>query len=273
MKRTKRKALGQHFLKSPSVLKKIIRSISPQKDELIIEIGAGKGALTFPLAEKAGKVIAIEKDRSLIPYLQRKKFLNLEIVEEDVLKVNFQQILEKEKNFKGKVKVVGNLPYSISSPLLFKIFAARELFAQCIFLLQSEVAERITSQPGSKRYAPLSILFQNYFLAKLHFFVEPEAFLPPPKVRSALISLKRRDCPLYFLEKEELFHKFLKDSFRHRRKILLNNLKRLNLSDSLLREAYEKCHLEKNVRPEQLTLSQFVELFNFFYRNSEEKKP
>jgi len=273
MKRTKRKAFGQHFLKSPSVLKKIIRSISPQKNELIIEIGAGKGALTFPLAEKAGKVIAIEKDRSLIPFLQKKRFSNLEILEEDVLKVSFQNILEKEKNFKNRVKVVGNLPYSISSPLLFKIFAGRELFSECIFLLQSEVAERIAAQPGSKRYAPLSILFQNYFLAKIHFFVEPEAFSPPPQVWSALISLRRRDHPLYSLEKEEFFHKFLKGSFRHRRKILLNNLKKLNLPDPLLKEAYEKFRLEKNIRPEQLSLSQFVELFNFFYGNSAERKP
>lgn len=271
MKRRKIKALGQHFLKNPFVLRKIIRSISPKKNDLIIEIGAGKGALTFPLAEKAGKVIAIEKDKNFIPLLQRKNILNLTILEGDVLKMNFREILKKEKNFKDNVKIVGNLPYSISSPLLFKIFAEKKLFSECIFLLQREVAERICAQPGSKKYAPLSIQFQIYFSAKLHFGVSPKSFSPPPQVKSALISLKKREKPLFSIEREELFQKFLRGAFQHRRKILFNNLEKFNLPLSLIREAYQKYTLEKNIRPEQLSISQYVDLFNFLFLNSTKK--
>lgn len=265
-KRTKIKALGQHFLKNQTILKKIIRSISPCKEDLIIEIGPGKGALTFPLAEKAGKVIAIEIDPFLIPYLQRKNIPNLTILEKDILRVDFNKLVEKEENFKGHVKLAGNLPYSLSSPLLFKVLQVKELFSECVFLLQKEVAERICSRSGSKKFAPLSILFQIHFSARKRFVVPPECFTPPPKVNSALVSLKKRDAPLYPISKEESFHNFLKGAFKHRRKILRNNLEKLNLPISLIDEAYNKFTLEKNLRAEQLSISQFVELFNFFYQ-------
>jgi 16S rRNA (adenine1518-N6/adenine1519-N6)-dimethyltransferase len=264
MKRTKRKAMGQHFLNDRAALKKIIRYISPNREDLIIEIGAGKGALTFPLAAKAGKVIAIEKDRALIPSLQRKNIPNLTILEEDILKVDFSELI-RAQNFKNKVKLVGNLPYSLSSPLLFKVLQAREFFSECIFLLQKEVAERICSQPGSKNYAPLSILFQIHFSAKLLFFVSPGSFSPPPKVQSALISLKKRDHPLFLIDQEEAFRQFLKGAFKHRRKVLRKNLEKLNLPLPLVEEALSKFGIERNLRPEQLSISQFVALFNFFH--------
>lgn len=263
MYKRRAKALGQHFLKNPFILRKIIRTICPQKNELLVEIGAGKGALTFPLAVKAGKVIAIEKDRSLIPFLQRKNFTNLIIQEADILRVEFKKLLEKEKNYKVKVKLVGNLPYSISSPLLFKILGEKELFSECIFLFQKELAERICARPGSKKYAPLSILLQIYFSTKLHFFIPPESFSPPPQVESALISLKRRDKPLFLIEEEDVFKKFLKGAFRHRRKTLFNNLSRLDYPRSFLNEAFQKFNIVNSLRPEQLTISQFVSLFKF----------
>ena len=255
--------MGQHFLRNHAVLKKIIRHISPHKDDLIIEIGAGKGALTFPLTGKAGKVIAIEKDPSFIPLLRRENIPNLTILEKDILKIDFFELI-KVQNFKDKVKLVGNLPYSISSPLLLKVLRERELFSECIFLLQKEVAERICGQPGSKKYAPLSILFQIHFFANLHFIVTPESFSPPPKVDSALISLKRRASPLFFIENEELFQKFLKGAFKHRRKILRKNLEKLNLPLFLIDNAYYIHGIERNFRPEQISISQFVSLFNFF---------
>jgi 16S rRNA (adenine1518-N6/adenine1519-N6)-dimethyltransferase len=264
LKRTKIKAMGQHFLKDHAVLKKIILHISPQKDDLVIEIGAGKGALTFPLAAKAGKVIAIEKDPAFIPFLQRKNIPNLTILEEDILKIDFSELI-KAQNFKNNVKLAGNLPYSLSSPLLFKVLRERELFSECIFLLQKEVAERICSQPGSKNYAPLSILFQIHFSANLLFLVPPGSFAPPPKVQSALISLERRDHPLFLIEQEELFRQFLKGAFKHRRKILRKNLEKLNFPLPLIDKALDKFGIERNLRPEQLSISQFVDLFNFFY--------
>ncbi len=260
--------MGQHFLKDNAVLKKIIQCISPSQEDLIIEIGAGKGALTFPLAAKAGKVIAVEKDPAFIPFLQRKDIPNLTVLEEDILKVDFRQLIEAH-DFKEKVKLAGNLPYSLSSPLLFKVLQERELFSECIFLFQKEVAERICSQPGSKNYAPLSILFQIHFSARLLFLVPPESFSPPPKVHSALISLRRRDHPLFLIEQDELFRQFLKGSFKHRRKILRKNLEKLDFPLSLIDEALDKCEIKRNLRPEQLSIAQFVALFNFFYPQKE----
>lgn len=263
MNKRKIKALGQHFLKDPFILRRIITHISPQKEDFIIEIGAGKGALTFPLAEKAGKVIAIEKDKAFVPLLRRKNFSNLKILEVDVLKIDFKEIIKNERDFKERVKLVGNLPYSISSPLLFKTFQDRELISECIFLIQKDVAERVCAQPGSKKYAPLSILFQNYFSIKLLLVVGPESFKPPPQVKSALISLKKRVDPLFPIKREKDFHAFLKGVFRSRRKTLVNNLKMLNYPDSKIRETFLKLSLSTMLRPEELSLSQFVELFEF----------
>ena len=260
-KKRRAKALGQHFLKNPLFLKKIIHTIRPQKNALLIEIGAGRGALTFPLAEKAGRVIAIEKDRSLATFLQKKDLANLTVLVEDVLKVDFKRLLEK--NSWDTVKLVGNLPYSISSPLLFKILGEKELFSECIFLFQKEFAERICAQPGTKKYAPLSIILQVYFSAKLCFFVPPESFSPPPRVESALVSLKRREKPLFHIEKGQAFQEFLKGAFQHRRKTLFNNLVKLDYPAPFLKKAFLKLDIKDPLRPEQLTISRYVELFRF----------
>ena len=261
MKRGKRRALGQHFLSNPRALQKIIKKIDPQQDELIIEIGAGKGALTSPLAQRAGRIIAIEKDPSLIPFLQKKRLPNVLILEKNILKIDFGDIT-KEK----KIKLVGNLPYSISSSILFKVFAEKELISECFFLLQKEVAERLCSIPGSKKYAPISILFQNYFSAELHFTLSPASFSPPPRVESALISLKRRSEPIYSIENDKIFLQFLKAAFQHRRKKLINNLLRMDLSSSQAKQSLPACRIEEGARPEQVSLSQYVKLFNTFYK-------
>lgn len=270
MKKSKRKALGQHFLASRKILRKIVKTINPQPQDFIIEIGAGKGILTFPLAKQAGKVIAIEKEKSFIPLLQGKKIPSLTVVEEDVLKMDFNKLVEKETDSQTKMKLVGNLPYSISAPLLFKVFKDKALIPECIFLIQKEVAERIAAHPESKKFSPLSILFQIYFLTKVHFIVAPEAFSPPPKVESALISIKRRSFPLFPIEDDQYFLNFLKGAFRHRRKMLHNNLERLGFSSSQIREAFQKCKIKNNLRSEQLTISQFVALFNFFFAQGKE---
>lgn len=268
MNRKKTKTMGQHFLKNPGILRKIVQTISPQENDLLIEIGAGKGALTFPLARTGGKVIAIEMDKNLTPYLKKKEILNIKIVEKDILKIDFRQLIKNKANFKKKVKLVGNLPYSISSPLLFKVLAEREIFSECHFLLQKEFAERVCAKPRTKKFAPLSILFQIIFSTKLHFIVSPESFSPPPRVESALISLKKRDKPLFSIDNEEDFKKFLKGSFRHRRKTLFNNLIRFNYSPPFLKEAFDKLNLSNLLRPEELTICQFVSLFKFLTKNS-----
>jgi 16S rRNA (adenine1518-N6/adenine1519-N6)-dimethyltransferase len=256
--------LGQHFLSDPGILNKIVRVIDPQPEDRIIEVGAGKGALTFPLAQKARAVIAIEKDPELVPFLQRRKTPNLTIIEKDVLRVNFKELVAAAASQTDPVKIVGNLPYSISTPLMFKILEEKGFFQRCVFLVQKEVAERICARPGSKKYAPLSILVHNHFSARVHCLVHAGSFSPPPRVESALISLERRASPLFEIPDERLFLKFLQEAFRHRRKILMNNLRRSGWPPDVLQTAYEELGLKRTARPEELTIAQFVRLFNFF---------
>lgn len=260
---SKRKALGQHFLVSRSVLTKIIEVISPQKDDFIIEIGAGRGALTFPLAERCAKVIAIEKDKSLIPLLLEKKKDNVVVICQDALKIDFRELLDEEPSYKGRVKLVGNLPYVISSPLLFKALEEKDLFSECVFLLQKEVAERIIAQPGSKKYAPLSILFQMEYETKLHLIIAPGSFSPPPQVQSALISFKRRPAPFFSIKNKDLFRSFLRTAFAKRRKTLLNNLKSFIFPLPLIREALDRASIREDARAEQVSIAEFVSLFDF----------
>lgn len=255
--------MGQHFLINRGVLQKIIRTISPRADELIIEIGPGKGALTIPLAQEAGKVIAIEKDKNLAANLKCMRIPHLIVVENDVLKVDFRKMLGQEKTFENRVKLVGNLPYSISTPLLFRVLEDKDLFPVAVFLVQKEVAERVCAEPGSKRYAPLSILFQRSFIVRLHFVVSPGSFSPPPKVESAVLYLRRRPDPLFEVGNEARFQKLLRAAFAHRRKLLIKNLEIGPYSPSRLAEAYEKLALRRMARPEELTIAQFVGLFNF----------
>lgn len=272
MKKGKRKSLGQHFLKDRTALRKIVKVINPQPEDLIIEIGGGKGVLTFPLAQHAGKVISVEKDKSFIPLLERKGFLNLTILGKDILKINFKELINKELTAKKRIKLVGNLPYQISSPLLFMVLTDKDLFSECIFLLQREVAERICAQPGVKKYAPLSIFIQIYFKTKLHFILSPKSFAPPPRVESALVSLKKRDKPLFFIEKEEAFRKFLKEAFLNRRKTLHNNLIRLGYPPAFLRKVFQKFDLANSLRAEQITIAQFVDLFISLNEDSTEQE-
>jgi 16S rRNA (adenine1518-N6/adenine1519-N6)-dimethyltransferase len=256
--------LGQHFLNDSGILDKIVRVIDPKPEDLIIEVGAGKGSLTFPLAEKAGQVIAIEKDRDLIPLLQVKKPANLTILDKDVLRVDFREFLAAGEGIRQPVKLVGNLPYSISTPLLFKVLKSKGLFEKCVFLVQKEVAERICARPGSKKYAPLSILVENDFAARVHFIVRAGSFSPPPQVESALISLAKRPAPRFQVSDERLFLGFLRAAFRQRRKILLNNLRNSGWSPEAAQSAFRDLRLDGNARPEEMSLAQFVRLFEFF---------
>jgi 16S rRNA (adenine1518-N6/adenine1519-N6)-dimethyltransferase len=263
MKRTKRKALGQHFLHDPHVLGNIVRQINPDQDDVFIEIGAGKGALTVPLANLAGRVYAIEKDRGLLPVLQKNLPANVILVNADVLRIRFRELINEDLKADRVIKITGNLPYSISSPVLFKVLDEKELFEECTFLIQKEVADRIGAGAGSKKYAPISILFQRDFDVRPCFVVEPGSFSPPPKVRSVLIQLKRRKKPLFELPDEAAFRLTLKSAFRHRRKTLFNNLLMAGISDSLLESAFDELGVEKKVRPEDIAPEQFAELFNF----------
>ena len=262
MKKTKRKALGQHFLTNKKTLHRIIAVIAPKAGDIIVEIGAGKGALTFPLAKSGAKIIALEKDKTMIPFLKKQEFPDLTVLQKDALRVNLQDLLQGKPG-----KIVGNIPYSISTPLLFKVLEGKDVVSLCVFLLQKEVAQRVCASPGTKKYAPLSILFQNDFDTHLHFRVPASFFSPPPRVESALISLEKRRQPLSLVPHQAGFAKFLKGAFQNRRKKLSNNLKALEIPRSTITDIYLKCGIEEKYRPEQVSLHQFVDLYRHLYDN------
>jgi 16S rRNA (adenine1518-N6/adenine1519-N6)-dimethyltransferase len=183
---------------------------------------------------------------------------NVEVVEADVLKADLRAILEKSGA--ATFRLVGNIPYSISSPLLFRVLDDREILSDCAFLLQKEVAERVTAGPGTKSYAPLGILLQNEFEARIAFTVAPGSFSPPPKVRSALLVLDRRGAPRQPGAADEPFRAFLRAAFTERRKMLWKNLARRATPDAIA-EAYDSLGLARNARAEELAPDLLFALF------------
>lgn len=260
---TRRKALGQHFLRSRKALNHLLEVISPGPEDLILEIGAGKGVLTFPLARRARQVIAVEKDENLLPFLRSQTFPNLKIIHGDILRLDWRKLIETYLPWPGEIKLVGNLPFSISTPLLFRALDHRDLFPFIVFLLQREVAERVSSPPGSKNYAPLSIFFHIYYEARIERIIPSTCFSPPPKVESALISLRRRPRPLFEVNKFADFQNFLRLCFRHRRKQLLKNLKLGGFDETKILEAFARLNLKPKIRPEEVNEISYFHLFNY----------
>jgi 16S rRNA (adenine1518-N6/adenine1519-N6)-dimethyltransferase len=258
MKKSRRHALGQHFLASPAVLRKIAGVIDPKAEDVIVEVGSGRGALTAWLTGKAGRVIAVEKDRRLVDGLREMVPANVEVVHGDILKLDLQKVLHEAGV--PSLRLVGNIPYSISSPLLFRVLDERELFSDCVFLLQKEVAERVTAGPGTKSYAPLGILLQNEFEARIALKVAPGSFSPPPKVQSALLTLRRRPIPLHPGAAGEPFRSFLRSAFAERRKMLWKNLASRS-NPAALAAAYAALGIARNVRAEDLSADALFALF------------
>lgn len=254
---SKRKALGQHFLTNPGILRKITAVIAPEKNDTIIEIGPGKGSLTRYLVEKAGYVIAVEKDPVLIPALRSLPYTNLLILEDDILSIDLSKLVKEPP-----VKIAGNLPYSISSPIITKILKNKMLFKSCVFLLQKEVAERICAQLPSKKEAPLTILLENYFKRKIHFTIPPGSFNPPPEVHSSLISLTKKEHTDFDIKDDQIFLDFLQACFRHRRKKLANNLKAAGWDPDLITKLLKNIKINEKVRSEDLTLADYFTLFD-----------
>jgi 16S rRNA (adenine1518-N6/adenine1519-N6)-dimethyltransferase len=258
MKKSRRHALGQHFLANEGVLRRIVGAIDPKPDDVILEIGAGRGALTAALAARAGRVIAVEKDGRLVPALRAAMPANVEVVHGDALTFDIRGLLREAGV--SSLRAAGNLPYSISSPLLFRVLDEREVLSDCAFLLQKEVAERITAGPGTKSYAPLGILLQNEFEARIAFTVAPGSFSPPPKVQSALLTLRKRPAPLHAGAADEPFRAFLRAAFAERRKMLWKNLARRAAPEALA-AAYDSLGLDRKARAEELTADRLFALF------------
>lgn len=251
-----KKRFGQHFLHDQYVLQQITSAINPQANESIIEIGPGAGALTKHLLPELNTLTVIELDRDLIPALKKlgeNSNCELAILNQDVLEVDFTQI---DTDTNNSLRIVGNLPYNISTPVIFKCLESSNIISEMIFLLQKEVVERLTAAPGSKSYGRLSVMTQYHCQTDYLLDVGPEAFTPPPRVDSALVKLKPRDKPLRLLE-HKMLQTVVRNAFSQRRKTITNSLKTL-ISVSEI----EALKINPKLRPEQLSVEQFVDLSN-----------
>ncbi len=254
-KHTPRKRFGQHFLEDQSVLHEIISSINPQPTDHLIEIGPGEAALTEILLEHAGHLDAIEIDRDLVRTLkERFQQAAFKVYEGDVLDFDFTSLVQKSQ----KLRVVGNLPYNISTPLLFHLFDQLDCIEDMHFLLQKEVVERLCAEPNSQHYGRLSVMAQYHCQTFYLFEVEPEAFNPPPKVDSAVIRLIPHPKDKLTANAEAL-SLVVREAFNQRRKTLANSLKRL-MSQAQLNEL----GINPQCRAQELSVADFVRISDFY---------
>ena len=271
------KSLGQNFLVDDNVIDEIIRSSNIDKQDLIIEIGPGLGVLTNRLLKEANNVIAVELDKRMVNILQDRFIINingqaeskLEIINEDVLKINLNEIIaEKRKQTEIKnVKIVANLPYYISTPIIMKLLENRLDIDEIIVMVQKEVADRMQVGPGSKDYGALSLAVQYYASPYIVANVPPNCFIPRPNVGSAVIRLTRYQEPPVQVKDPKLMFKLIRASFNQRRKTLqngLNNSPEISFSKEEITKAIESLGVSPSVRGEALSLEQFAQLANYF---------
>ena len=263
---TFKKSFGQNFLTDTNILQKIVDTAEIDKKVNVIEIGPGIGALTEFLAESAAEVIAFEIDDRLVPILADtlRDFDNVTVVNQDILKVDLAQYIAEFKNPDLPIKVVANLPYYITTPILMHLIESGIPFSEFVVMMQREVADRISAQPNTKAYGSLSIAVQYYMTAKVAFIVPRTVFVPAPNVDSAILKMVRRDQPAVEVQDEKFFFKVSKASFVHRRKTLWNNLTshfgKSEETKAKLTAALEQAELSPSVRGEALTLADFARL-------------
>ena len=258
------KKLGQNFLIDYNVINQIIDKSNIQKDDLVIEIGPGLGTLTAKLLEHAGKVIAIELDDRMIKILNDrfKLYDNFSLLHEDILKVNLKELISKSKEELSNVKIVANLPYYITTPIIMKLLEDNLDIVSITVMVQKEVADRITARPGDKLSGEITYSVDYYAQAKNLMFVSKECFLPSPEVDSEVIYLKIREKPQIQVKNKDLFFKVIKASFMQRRKTLLNGLTNSGIvkNKEMAKKIIEEMNLSVDIRGEKLTTQQFAEL-------------
>lgn len=263
---TFKKSFGQNFLTDTNILQKIVDTAEIDKKVNVIEIGPGIGALTEFLAESAAEVMAFEIDDRLVPILADtlRNFDNVTVVNQDILKVDLAQYMAEFKNPDLPIKVVANLPYYITTPILMHLIESGIPFSEFVVMMQREVADRISAQPNTKAYGSLSIAVQYYMTAKVAFIVPRTVFVPAPNVDSAILKMVRRERPAVEVQDEKFFFKVSKASFVHRRKTLWNNLTshfgKSEATKAKLTAALEQAELSPSVRGEALTLADFARL-------------
>jgi 16S rRNA (adenine1518-N6/adenine1519-N6)-dimethyltransferase len=255
-----RKGLGQNFLHDQRVIADIVAGLNPKIDDTIVEIGPGRGALTKLLLERQCDLHLIEFDRDLANYWRDKAatIAHLTLYEIDVLKFDFGDFLGN-----SPIRVIGNLPYNISSPVLFRLLAARKRITDMVFMFQKEVVDRMVAQPGSKQFGRLSVILQQACRCERILQVPAGAFSPPPKVKSAVVRIVPHEVSDYRLIDEGVFGRLVKQAFSMRRKTLRNSLKEwFDAKD------YETLEIDSSNRPERLAVGQFVALANCFANKS-----
>ena len=262
------KKFGQNFLIDSNVLESIIRGAEITKDDFVLEIGPGIGTMTQYLCEAARQVVAVEIDKMLIPILEDtlSEYDNVEVINQDVLKVDIKSLAEEKNNGKP-IKVVANLPYYITTPIIMGLFESGVPIDSITIMVQKEVADRMQTGPGSKDYGALSLAVQFYATAKVILNVSATCFMPRPNVDSAVIKLTRHKEPTVNVADEKLMFKIIRASFNQRRKTLVNGLKNspeLSFSKEQIVKAIEKIGKPETIRGEALTLEEFAELANAF---------
>ncbi|MBI2251883.1 MAG: ribosomal RNA small subunit methyltransferase A [Armatimonadetes bacterium] len=255
-----KKKLGQHFLKDKNILSKIIKEAQITPEDLVLEIGAGSGILTKELTASGAAILAVEIDQNFKKDLESLtlNYPNLKLIWGNILKINYLEYLNA---YSGKWKILGNLPYYISTPILISLTKIKkELINFILFTLQKEVAERICAESGNKKYGSLTLIMNYYFKSQLLFIIPKEAFFPKPKVDSALVKLTPRDIFLN-VGNEELFFKIIRASFQKRRKTLLNALKNAEFLNSLkLKDLFKQSEIDPQRRAETLSLEEFARI-------------
>ncbi len=260
------KKFGQNFLIDTSVLERIMDAADITKEDCVLEIGPGIGTMTQYLAERAGEVVAVEIDKALIPILEDtlSAYDNVTVINADILKLDIAQIVE-EKNGGKPIKVVANLPYYITTPIIMGLFESHVPLKSITIMVQKEVADRMQVGPGTKDYGALSLAVQYYAKPEIVANVPPNCFIPRPNVGSAVIRLTRYEEPPVQVKDEKLMFALIRASFNQRRKTLINglgNASGLKVTKEQAAEALEKMGLSPTVRGETLTLEQFAELSN-----------
>ena len=263
---TFKKSFGQNFLTDTNILQKIVDTAEIDKNVNVIEIGPGIGALTEFLAENAAEVMAFEIDERLVPILEDtlRDHDNIKVINEDVLKADLQTRVKEFENPDLPIKVVANLPYYITTPILMHLIESKIPFAEFVVMMQKEVADRISAEPNTKAYGSLSIAVQYYMTAKVAFVVPRTVFVPAPNVDSAILKMTRREQPLVEVKDEDFFFRVSKISFVHRRKTLWNNLtSHFGKSEEVktkLEQALGNANIKPSIRGEALSIPDFARL-------------